>query len=217
MPILQKLCEGPYGIFALVLTATRELAHQIADQFAVIGKAMNLRHCVVVGGNDSNSVILWFVKYFFIGVDMIEQGLQLSRRPHIVIATPGRLADHLESCKTFSFDKIKFLVLDEADRLLGGDFNNQIKTIFKHLPKERQNLFFSATITDTLKILQKAIRKDVFYYEASDSNIATVEQLEQRYVLCPGDVKDGYLVQVIREFRETDEKGNIMIFTDTCK
>lgn len=52
LPILQKLCEDPYGIFALILTPTRELAYQIADQFAVIGKPMNLRHCVVVGGMD---------------------------------------------------------------------------------------------------------------------------------------------------------------------
>ncbi|KAH0817653.1 hypothetical protein GEV33_005138 [Tenebrio molitor] len=50
LPIIQKLCEDPYGIFALILTPTRELAYQIADQFAVMGKAMNLRHCVIVGG-----------------------------------------------------------------------------------------------------------------------------------------------------------------------
>lgn len=52
LPILQQLCEDPYGIFALILTPTRELAFQIADQFAIIGKPMNLRHCVVVGGMD---------------------------------------------------------------------------------------------------------------------------------------------------------------------
>ncbi|XP_072381093.1 probable ATP-dependent RNA helicase DDX49 [Diabrotica undecimpunctata] len=201
LPIIQKLCEDPYGVYALVLTPTRELAYQIAEQFAVIGKPMNLRHCVVVGG-----------------IDMVDQGIQLSKHPHIVVATPGRLADHLESCKTFSLSKIKFLVLDEADRLLSGQFDEQIKTIFKELPKNRQNLFFSATITDTLEKLKEVSNKDMFYYEApSISDAVTVEQLEQKYVLCPKDVKDAYLAQVIREFRAENEDGNIMIFTDTCK
>ncbi|XP_028155712.1 probable ATP-dependent RNA helicase DDX49 isoform X1 [Diabrotica virgifera virgifera] len=201
LPIIQKLCEDPYGVYALVLTPTRELAYQIAEQFAVIGKPMNLRHCVVVGG-----------------IDMVDQGIQLSKHPHIVVATPGRLADHLESCKTFSLSKIKFLVLDEADRLLSGQFDEQIKTIFKELPKSRQNLFFSATITDTLEKLKEVSNKDMFYYEApSISDAVTVEQLEQKYVLCPKDVKDAYLAQVIREFRAENEDGNIMIFTDTCK
>ncbi|CAH1173797.1 unnamed protein product [Phaedon cochleariae] len=201
LPVIQKLCEDPYGIFALILTPTRELAYQIADQFAVIGKPMNLRHCVIVGG-----------------MDMVEQGIQLSKHPHIVVATPGRLADHLDSCKTFSLSRIKFLILDEADRLLGGHFDDQIKTIFKNLPKTRQNLYFSATLTDTLEKLKQLSSKDVFYYQApSISDVITVEQLEQFYVLCPKDVKDAYLVEVIRQFRSSNEHGNIMIFTDSCK
>lgn len=199
LPIIQKLCEDPYGIYALILTPTRELAYQIADQFAVIGKPMNLKHCVVVGG-----------------VDMVAQGQELSKKPHIVVATPGRLADHLESCSTFTLSKIKFLVLDEADRLLGGHFDDQIKTIFTSLPKTRQNLFFSATITDTLQKLKTVTGRDCFLYEAP-AEVATVEQLEQHYVLCPKDVKDAYLVEVIRTYRATNQTGNIMIFTDTCR
>lgn len=199
LPILQKLCEDPYGIFALVLTATRELAFQIADQFTIIGKPMNLRQCVIVGG-----------------MDMIQQGSKLAKKPHIVIATPGRLADHLESCATFTLSKIKFLVVDEADRLLGGQFDKQIKTIFSVLPKQRQNLFFSATITDAIVKLKELIRDKVFFYEAP-SDIATVEQLQQHYVLCPNYVRDGYLVQVIREYRDKDSNGSIIIFTNTCK
>lgn len=147
---------------------------------------------------------------------MVEQGIQLSKHPHIVIATPGRLADHLESCKTFSLSRIKFLVLDEADRLLNGQFDQQIKVIFNNLPKTRQNLFFSATITDTLEKLKEVTGKEVFLYEIP-SETATVEQLRQNYILCPKDVKDAYLVQAIREYRSKNQKGNIMIFTNTCK
>jgi ATP-dependent RNA helicase DDX49/DBP8 len=199
LPIIQKLCEDPYGIFALILTPTRELAYQIADQFAVMGKAMNLRHCVIVGG-----------------MCMITQGQELEKRPHIVVATPGRLADHLESCKTFTLSRLRFLVLDEADRLLGGHFDEQIKTIFQALSKQRQNLFFSATITDTLEKLKTVTGKDVFFYEAP-AEVATVENLEQHYVLCPKDVKDAYLVETIRTYRGNNSDGNILIFTDTCK
>nr|CAI5868328.1 unnamed protein product [Callosobruchus analis] len=200
LPIIQKLSEDPYGIFALILTPTRELAFQIADQFTVIGKPISLRICVIVGG-----------------MDMVEQGIQLTKRPHIVIATPGRLADHLESCNTFSLSKIQFLVLDEADRLLSGQFDKQIKTIFHALPKKRQNLFFSATITDALEKL-KVTKTEVFMYEStSHSEVATVEGLDQQYVLCPKDVRDAYLVQTVREFRGINSKGNIIIFTNTCK
>ncbi|PNF15302.1 putative ATP-dependent RNA helicase DDX49 [Cryptotermes secundus] len=201
LPILQKLCEEPYGIFALVLTPTRELAFQIADQFAVIGKAVNLKQCIITGG-----------------MDMVQQGQELSKKPHIVIATPGRLADHLESCNTFSLKKIKFLVLDEADRLLagGGGFDKQLKIIFSALPRIRQNLLFSATITDTLEKVKQVASNKVFMWEAP-AEVATVEQLDQFYILCPVNVKDSYLVQTVRMFREKNEKGSIMIFTDTCK
>lgn len=78
LPILQKLAENPFGVFALVLTPTRELAFQIADQFKALGAEINLRSTVVVGG-----------------MDMTEQAKALMQRPHVVIATPGRLRDHL--------------------------------------------------------------------------------------------------------------------------
>ncbi|KAI4502625.1 hypothetical protein M0802_002537 [Mischocyttarus mexicanus] len=201
LPILQKLCEDPYGIFALILTPTRELAFQIADQFAAIGKSINLKKCVIVGG-----------------MDMVTQGLDLSKRPHIVVATPGRLADHIESCNTFSLEKIKFLVLDEADRLLSGPFDKQLKVIFPTLSKEKQVLLFSATITDALHKAKNLAPGNVFVWEAKDeSGIVTVKELDQRYVLCPKDAIDSFLVEVVRTFRATNETGSIMIFTDTCK
>lgn len=78
LPILQKLAENPYGVFALVLTPTRELAFQICDQFKALGAEINLRTAVVVGG-----------------MDMTTQAKALMQRPHVVIATPGRLRDHL--------------------------------------------------------------------------------------------------------------------------
>lgn len=149
---------------------------------------------------------------------MVVQGLELAKNPHIVVATPGRLADHLESCNTFSLQRIKYLVIDEADRLLGGNFDQQLSVIFKALPKERQSLLFSATITDALERVKQVSTKEFFIWQdEDDSGVATVKELDQRYVLCPRDVRDAYLVEVIRTFRANNVSGSIMIFTDTCK
>ncbi|XP_033334255.1 putative ATP-dependent RNA helicase Dbp45A [Megalopta genalis] len=201
LPIIQKLSEDPYGIFALILTPTRELAFQIADQFSAIGKSISLKKCVIVGG-----------------MDMVTQGLELSKCPHIVVSTPGRLADHLESCNTFSLAKIKFLVLDEADRLLGGHFDEQIKTIFSALPQKKQILLFSATMTDTLDKVKHVASNKVFMWESNDdTGVATVKELDQRYVLSPSDVRDSFLVEVVKTFRSSNKDGSIMIFTNTCK
>ncbi|CAN0305843.1 unnamed protein product, partial [Hapterophycus canaliculatus] len=79
LPILHELSKDPYGVFAVVLTPTRELAVQISEQFGALGALMGLRHTVVIGG-----------------VGLLEQSLELSGRPHVVVATPGRLRDHLQ-------------------------------------------------------------------------------------------------------------------------
>ena len=97
---------------------------------------------------------------------MTEQATQLSEKPHVVIATPGRLADHIESGTEFSLSKIQMLVLDEADRLLEDNFGDQLQTIFNVLPKKRQTLLFSATITDTIKKLQELSSTKPFIFDA---------------------------------------------------
>uniref|UniRef100_A0A0A9Z6B2 RNA helicase n=1 Tax=Lygus hesperus TaxID=30085 RepID=A0A0A9Z6B2_LYGHE len=199
LPILHDLAQEPYGIFAIVITPTRELAYQIKESFAVIGKSMNLRQCVVVGG-----------------LEMIEQGQELARRPHIVIATPGRLYDHLNSCNTFHFRRMKYLVLDEADKLLGGPFDDEMKGIFAAVPQNKQTLLFSATMSDVLDKVKAVAKKEVFLWMES-SAVKTVEQLRQFYVLCPQYVRDGYLVEAMRRFMEKRPDTSIIIFTDTCK
>jgi ATP-dependent RNA helicase DDX49/DBP8 len=96
---------------------------------------MGVRVCVVAGGTDQ----------------MLESQ-KLDKRPHIIVAMPGRLSAHLTGCNTLNFDALKFLVLDEADRLLGGEYDEDLKVIQKFLPANRQNLFFSATLKDFLKV-----------------------------------------------------------------
>lgn len=93
LPILQKLWEDPKGLFACVLAPTRELAFQISQQFEALGSAMGVRCAVIVGGTDRPA-----------------QCIALAKRPHIVVATPGRLQDHLENTKGFSLRGLRFLV-----------------------------------------------------------------------------------------------------------
>uniref|UniRef100_A0A8B9EQL1 RNA helicase n=1 Tax=Anser cygnoides TaxID=8845 RepID=A0A8B9EQL1_ANSCY len=180
----------------------RELAYQIAEQFRVLGKPLGLKDCVVVGG-----------------LDMVAQALELSRKPHVVIATPGRLADHLRSSNTFSLKKLKFLVLDEADRLFEqgcADFTADLEVILEAVPARRQTLLFSATLTDTLSELKSLAMNKPFFWEAA-SEVRTVDELDQRYLLVPEAVKDAYLVHLIQTFQDEHEDWSVIIFTKTCK
>ncbi|KAM9761413.1 putative ATP-dependent RNA helicase DDX49 [Menidia menidia] len=202
LPVLQKLSEDPYGIFCLVLTPTRELAYQIAEQFRVLGKPLGLKDCIIVGG-----------------MDMVSQAMELSNKPHVVVATPGRLADHIRSSNTFSMSRIQFLILDEADRLLEQgctDFTKDLEVILGILPAKRQTLLFSATLTDTLQELKKIAMNKPFFWE-STSETRTVEELDQRYILTPEKVKDAYLVHLIQTFNDEHDDWAIIIFTNTCK
>lgn len=202
LPVLQKLSEDPYGIFCLVLTPTRELAYQIAEQFRVLGKPLGLKDCIVVGG-----------------MDMVAQALELSAQPHVVVSTPGRLADHLRSSDTVSLSRVRFLILDEADRLLEQgctDFTSDLELILGALPAKRQTLLFSATLTDTLQQLQDIALNQPFFWE-SQSETRTVEELDQRYILTPEKVRDAYLVHLIQTFTDEHHDWSIIIFTNTCK
>ncbi|XP_039748371.1 probable ATP-dependent RNA helicase Dbp45A [Pararge aegeria] len=201
LPILQHLAEDPYGIFALVLTPTHELAYQIADQFQILGQQLKLRVCIVTGGTDQ-----------------LEESLKLAKRPHIVVAMPGRLADHITGCNTFSLKKIKYLVLDEADRLFSESFQGDLETIFEALPQKRQNLLFSATITDAVRECKPLpLNNDkLITWSESDPQL-TVTTLDQRYVVCPAYARDVYLVQTLRKYRETKASSHVIVFTDTKK
>lgn len=184
VPILQKLIKDPYGIFALVLTPTRELAFQIADQFAVLGGPFNVRTAVIVGG-----------------MDMIAQAKELENRPHVLVATPGRMVDHLRSTSgTWDLSRVKFLVLDEADRLLTPTFASELAVLFETLPSERQTSLFTATISDKIEAIANAEPKPgkskPFVHRITGS-IETVLTLKQYYLLVPSHVREVYLYYLL--------------------
>jgi ATP-dependent RNA helicase DDX49/DBP8 len=180
LPILQRLSEDPYGIFALVLTPTRELAFQISQQVEAFGASLPVRQCTVVGG-----------------VDMTKQSIELDRRPHIVVATPGRLADLIQGSRPPKLSKIQFLVLDEADRLFDRSFAPDLATILKILPNEnRQTLLFSATMDKNIREMENLGGNDLHKWKATEQSVA-VDTLDQRYLFMPAMVKTAYLYRFL--------------------
>jgi len=204
LPILQTLARDPFGIYAIVLTPTRELAFQLAEQFRALGQGISLRDVVVVGG-----------------LDMLPQASALSKRPHVVIATPGRLADHLRSGTSMALSHTKFLVLDEVDRLMEHKFKKDLKTIADALPppEKRQTLLFSATMTKD-EVLSgsnqfdlSADRTDFVQVFADDD--ALVEQLDQRYLFMPQNIKEVYLAYLLSKSRFVNQSA--IVFVSTCR
>ncbi|KAG8217765.1 DEAD-domain-containing protein [Butyriboletus roseoflavus] len=193
LPILQKLWEEPKGLFACVLAPTRELAYQISQQFESLGAAMGVRCLVLIGG-----------------VDKMPQAVALAKRPHIIVATPGRLNDHLQSTKGFSLRNLRFLVMDEADRLLDMDFGADIDQILKVIPKERTTYLFSATMTTKVAKLQRASLSNPVRVEVS-SKYQTVSTLLQYYLFVPLIQKDVHLIYLANELAS----NSIIVFTRT--
>ncbi len=167
LPILHRLSQGerPQGgsqipVRALILTPTRELAAQVGESVATYGKHLPLKSAVVFGGVKINPQIA-----------TLRQGVD------ILVATPGRLLD-LHQQKVVRFDKLEVLVLDEADRMLDMGFIHDIRKILAVLPKQRQNLLFSATFSNDIRNLAKGLVNDPVELSVTPRNAAaaTVKQ-----------------------------------------
>ena len=206
LPILKNLAEDVFGPFALIVTPTRELALQIAEQFQVLGKCLRVNICVVLGG-----------------CDMMKQAAELARRPHIIVATPGRLVDLLHSSPDcLDLKKLRYCVLDEADRLLDPESTFQtlgeVPTIMEAvgMAHKAQILLFSATLTDSVEIFLKErksfAKREIFLFQSNDS-YGTVESITQKYLLIPSKVRDCYLYHLLKN----DLAGKTMIiFVGKC-
>jgi ATP-dependent RNA helicase RhlE len=162
LPILQRFAPqaststspARHPVRALVLTPTRELAVQVAESFRDYSKNLPLRSTVVYGG-----------------VDMNAQIEQLRKGVEVLVATPGRLLDHVQN-KTVMFNQVSVLVLDEADRMLDMGFLPDIKRIIALLPKERQNLLFSATFPDEIRTLARTLLRNPAEVQVAARNAA---------------------------------------------
>ncbi|KAG5518857.1 hypothetical protein PMAC_002388 [Pneumocystis sp. 'macacae'] len=194
LPIIQALWKKPNPLFACIIAPTRELAYQISEQFSAFGGDLGLKSVVIVGG-----------------MDMVSQAIALNKKPHIIVCTPGRLQDHLENTKGFSLRTIKYLVLDEADKLLDMNFGPIIEKILKVIPRERNTYLFSATMTSKVEKLQRASLTNPVRIAVS-TKYSTVSTLLQSYLFFPFKYKDTYFVFLINELIGQ----SIITFTRTC-
>lgn len=188
VPVLQQWARNPSGIYAVILTPTRELALQIYEQVLAIGARQSVKAVLVTGG-----------------ADMRQQALDLSRKPHIVIATPGRLADHVLNSgddTVCGLRRCKFVVLDEADRLFAtgkGSMLPDVETCLDALPpsSRRQTCLFTATVTPEVRALKEMPRPSdkapVFVCEVDTEDLAIPATLTQTYQLVNVVHKEKYL------------------------
>ncbi|MEA1910185.1 MAG: DEAD/DEAH box helicase [Spirochaetota bacterium] len=195
LPILDKLSKQSTGSKypgALIITPTRELADQVGESFIDYGKYLNLNVGKIYGGVKINPQI-----------EKLRNGTD------IVIATPGRLLDHLQQ-KTINLTYIKILVLDEADRMLDMGFIKDIKRIISYLPKYRQNLMFSATYGKDIKALAKGILVDPVSVEVTKRN-AAADKVEQLVHFIDKNQKRHLLAHLIKE----ESWYRVLIFVKT--
>ena len=196
IPLLQELLENPVrgAVFGLILTPTRELAFQIHQVLQALSGTIGATSLCIVGG-----------------VDKTSQSIALARTPHVLIATPGRLLDHLENTKGFHLRKLKFLVLDEADRMLSLDFEEELNKVLDVIPEDRRTMLFSATMTSKVQKLQRASLTNPVKLEVS-TKFQTPKQLLQSYLFIPAKYKDCYLTWLIHEHAGK----SVLVFGATC-
>lgn len=186
LPVLQimnrKKPQGKRFIRALILSPTRELAAQIDERFAAYSEHMDLRHRVIFGGVNQNPQ-----------VRALQKGLD------ILVATPGRLLD-LIGQGHIDITRVEFFVLDEADRMLDMGFIRDIEKVIKLLPKQRQNLLFSATMPKSIAKLAGTFLNNAVMVDVSPKEM-TVDRIEQKIMFLRKADKRRLLVQLIKEER----------------
>jgi len=198
LPILQRLsgmppaASGKRVVRALILTPTRELAAQVEESVRAYGKYLKLKSTVMFGGVGINPQI-----------DALRRGVD------IVVATPGRLLDHMQQ-KTIDLSHLEILVLDEADRMLDMGFIHDIKRVLAKLPPKRQNLLFSATFADEIKALADSLLDSPALIEVARRN-TTAETVAQKVYPVDRDRKRELLTHLIRQHNWFQ----VLVFTRT--
>ncbi|MDP1879800.1 MAG: DEAD/DEAH box helicase [Parachlamydiaceae bacterium] len=177
LPALNMVAQNPGSQF-LVLTPTRELAKQVSDEIFRFGKHLDIRTSIICGGKSSK-----------VQIDSIKRGVQ------VVVATPGRLLDLLQSNLLPNFQP-SIVILDEADEMLDMGFLDDIKQIFRFLPKERQTLMFSATMPGPIQQLAKEILNHPLFVSVTPKE-TTNQDIEQFYYMVREEERDHAIARLI--------------------
>ncbi|RJQ36385.1 DEAD/DEAH box helicase [Candidatus Parcubacteria bacterium] len=189
IPMIQRLAQSKGQ--GLVVLPTRELALQVDEMLHRVGDGLGLRTAVLIGG-----------------MSLGPQVAAIRQNPHIVIATPGRLIDHLNQ-KTVLLDRVQIAVLDEADRMLDMGFAPQIQRIFQTLPRERQTMLFSATMPPEITAMATRYMKLPIRVEIAPPG-TTAERVSQELFIVQRDKKLQMLERLL-----TDYQGSTLVFSRT--
>jgi superfamily II DNA/RNA helicase len=192
LPIIERQSGVALRPSVLIMAPTRELAQQIDEQFREFSKGMDLYSTLIVGG-----------------VNIDRQIRDLKRRPHIIIGTPGRLKDLMKR-RVLQLKNMTTLVLDEADRMLDMGFLPDIRQIISEMPKERQTLFFSATITPEISKLVNEFLNDPITVSVRTSE--TSEHVEQDVI----ESRDKtHKIEILTEMLRGDDYDKVLVFGET--
>ncbi|XP_054710338.1 ATP-dependent RNA helicase DDX18-like [Uloborus diversus] len=185
------------GTGVLVISPTRELSMQTFGVVKELLKYHSHTHGLIMGGASRQA-----------------EAQKLATGVNILIATPGRLLDHLQNTNQFLYKNLQCLIIDEADRILDIGFEEEMKNIIRILPKTRQTLLFSATLTKkTEDLVRVALRKQPLYIGVEDNEErATVDGLKQGYVVCPSDKR----FLLLFTFLKKNRKKKVMVFFSSC-
>lgn len=189
IPMIQRLAQSQGR--GLVLVPTRELALQVDETIQKLSRPFGMRTAVLIGG-----------------ASMFNQVQILRRNPRVIIATPGRLNDHLNQ-RTIRLDDANIFVLDEADRMLDMGFAPQIERIMKYLPKEKQTMLFSATIPEKIFKMASTHMKLPVSVEIARSGTAADNIIQELFII-KKEEKSRLLVKLLREYR-----GTVLLFSRT--
>lgn len=191
VPMIQRLAQAGGKNKGLVILPTRELALQVDETLRKVGGGIGLKTAILIGGEN-----------------MGKQLRMLKMNPHIIIATPGRLIDHLEN-KSVNLSLVSILVLDEADRMLDMGFAPQIKRIMQTVPKNRQTMLFSATMPNEIVDIAKSYMSLPLRIEVAPAGTA-VELVEQELFFVQKHDKPQLLQNILKQY-----SGSILVFSRT--
>lgn len=192
LPIIERQSGISLRPSVLIMAPTRELAQQINDQFRDFSKGLDLYSTLIVGG-----------------VNIDRQIRDLKRRPHVIIGTPGRLKDLLKR-RVLQLKNMTTLVLDEADRMLDMGFLPDIKAIISEMPRERQTLFFSATITPEISVLVNTFLNDPVTVSVRTSE--TSEHVEQDVIEA---TDKAHKIELLTEMLRGKDYDKVLVFGET--
>ncbi|KAJ6583169.1 P-loop containing nucleoside triphosphate hydrolase protein [Mycena sp. CBHHK59/15] len=203
VPVLEILYRqkwGPAdGLGALIISPTRELAVQIFEVLRSIGGYHSFSAGLVIGGKN------------------LKDERDRLAKMNILVATPGRLLQHMDQTVGFEADNLQVLVLDEADRILDMGFSRTLSALLSHLPKSRQTLLFSATQTESVSDLARLSLKDPVHIGIQESGATSIsampQNLEQHYLSCTLDQK----LSILWGFIKTHLQSKVLVFLSSCK